>query len=411
MIARLILLLSMTMSAMLSSTDVSKRMCTAVDSKSTVYDERCADNATFFVNFCNKGGAMCRYCFEDDQSDCNHTDVFNDDLEMKRNVLLDGDMLLKNQSIEDFLKEREMKKNTMSNAIRDINRRWTNGVVPYRIDSSFDAREREVINAALQEWMKRVECIEFVKKSVEKNYIRFVKSSGCFSSVGMWGGEQYVSLGEGCVYKGIVMHEVMHALGFFHEQSRYDRDAYVTINWENIQSGVESNFMKFTEKEIDHLSQPYDYESIMHYDTYAFSSNGQPTIVRNDGGVIHGSYDRETPSDVDVKKMKIIYCTSVKTTTTTTTTSETTTTSTSPPIDASICDVDAHPLCQGWTRAGYCNLAGPFMKFACRRSCDKDCRRDQACDDYDVVLCKMWASSVKCNEFTTYVCPKTCKQC
>nr|CAD7570680.1 unnamed protein product [Timema californicum] len=57
------------------------------------------------------------------------------------------------------------------------------------------------------------------------------------SAVGRQGGSQQVSLGPGCLYKGIIVHELMHAVGFWHEQSRGDRDHFVTVLWDNIQRG------------------------------------------------------------------------------------------------------------------------------------------------------------------------------
>ncbi len=52
-------------------------------------------------------------------------------------------------------------------------------------------------------------------------------------------GAQDVSLDDGCIASwapGVVMHELMHALGFYHEHTRPDRDTYVTINFANIQT-------------------------------------------------------------------------------------------------------------------------------------------------------------------------------
>ena len=70
----------------------------------------------------------------------------------------------------------------------------------------------------------------------------------------------------------------MHALGFWHEQSRPDRDQHVSIDWSNIQQGKEHNFAKQL-SEIDSLGAPYDYDSVMHYHSRAFSANGAETIV------------------------------------------------------------------------------------------------------------------------------------
>lgn len=48
---------------------------------------------------------------------------------------------------------------------------------------------------------------------------------------------QPISIGIGCDSTHIVKHEIMHTLGFFHTNSRFDRDSYVIVNTDNIQPG------------------------------------------------------------------------------------------------------------------------------------------------------------------------------
>jgi len=79
---------------------------------------------------------------------------------------------------------------------------------------------------------------------------------------------------------GSLMHEVMHALGVYHMQSRCDRDNFVSIQWHNIESGWSYNFDQECSGATDY--GPYDFASIMHYPAWALSNGNGPTIVPHD---------------------------------------------------------------------------------------------------------------------------------
>jgi len=158
-------------------------------------------------------------------------------------------------------------------AITGAQYRWTNCTMPYEIDPNLPNQGR--VTDAIQHWRDKTG-MKFVVRTTEANWVYFTDDGGCWSYVGMRGGRQTISVGPGCS-TGNTIHEIGHAMGLWHEQSREDRDTFVTINWVNIQAGMESQFSQ-------HISDGddvggYDYGSIMHYPRTAFSKNGQETIT------------------------------------------------------------------------------------------------------------------------------------
>ncbi|XP_063800654.1 embryonic protein UVS.2-like isoform X2 [Pseudophryne corroboree] len=120
-------------------------------------------------------------------------------------------------------------------------------------------------------------CIRFIPRHKEPDYLRIQPLSGCWSYIGRVGGAQDISLMKtGCLHWGIIQHELLHALGFQHEQCRSDRDKYIRINWGNISQDKERNFYKLS---TQNLGVPYDYRSVLHYGKFAFASDtGKPTL-------------------------------------------------------------------------------------------------------------------------------------
>lgn len=69
----------------------------------------------------------------------------------------------------------------------------------------------------------------------------------CWSYIGRRGGKQVVSLARsGCIYYGTIQHELLHALGFNHEQTRSDRDNHIRVLLQNVHSGNEMVYYPFT---------------------------------------------------------------------------------------------------------------------------------------------------------------------
>ncbi|KAI4816928.1 hypothetical protein KUCAC02_009228 [Chaenocephalus aceratus] len=140
---------------------------------------------------------------------------------------------------------------------------WPDGIIPYVISGNFTGSQRAIFRQAMRHWEKHT-CVTFTDRTTEESYIVFTyRPCGCCSYVGRRGaGPQAISIGKNCDKFGIVVHELGHVIGFWHEHTRPDRDEHVSIIRDNIQPGQEYNFLKMEPGEVD---------SIMHYAKNTFS--------------------------------------------------------------------------------------------------------------------------------------------
>ena len=151
--------------------------------------------------------------------------------------------------------------------------RWPGGIVPYDFGADATATNQAQARAAMdviESWAN----VTFVPRTTETSFVHIIPATGNYSSVGQRGGSQELGLYNWGT-QAIVIHELMHALGVWHEQSRGDRNTYVEVNYPSIQAGREHNFNSYA---TEPRSGPYDFESVMHYGPTGFSINGDRTI-------------------------------------------------------------------------------------------------------------------------------------
>uniref|UniRef100_A0A3Q2Z555 Metalloendopeptidase n=1 Tax=Hippocampus comes TaxID=109280 RepID=A0A3Q2Z555_HIPCM len=172
--------------------------------------------------------------------------------------------------------------------------------VPVIISSGFSKSQSLTIMNSLISFYEKT-CIRFITAALLK-HVRYMLR--CWSHLGRLPGGQAISLQKfGCLNFGIVQHEVLHALGFHHEQVRSDRDDHVIIHFENVKRGEEHNFEK---EETNNLGSPYDFNSIMHYGNFAFSKNKRPTIVARGNPHLVFGLAKEMNSN-DIARVNALY--------------------------------------------------------------------------------------------------------
>jgi Astacin (Peptidase family M12A) len=140
---------------------------------------------------------------------------------------------------------------------------WSDNTIAYAIDPELPKKIRKNIAKAVKYYNTSTN-LKWIPRSDEEDYVEFSPSSGCASYVGRRGGRQPILLAWYCSYSA-VLHEMGHALGFQHEQTRPDRDESVTVHWDKIPTLWQS---QYTIIEDSSTHRRYDYYSIMHYPAY-----------------------------------------------------------------------------------------------------------------------------------------------
>ena len=179
---------------------------------------------------------------------------------------------------------------------------WPRAEIPYEIDPAVPAEKVGWINWSVQQINQTALRMRPATSADQDRVVFREGGDGCHSHLGRTGGAQEIQMA-GCTVQGSVAHEILHAAGFYHEQSRGDRDQFIAINWNDIDPANRYNFEIRDQGGAD--IGAYDYGSIMHYPARAFSTTGQPTIVPRAQGVTIGQ--REGLSALDRAAIQQLY--------------------------------------------------------------------------------------------------------
>lgn len=158
-------------------------------------------------------------------------------------------------------------------------KRWQNYTVPYTVDPALPNPAR--VTAAINHWQANSP-LQFVPRTNQSDYITFKPGAGCSSEVGRTGSQQIINLAPDCGTTGAIIHEIGHAVGLFHEQSRSDRDKSITVHYNNIIKDDWDEYDRYVDRNRKGFDfRPFDFNSIMLYPPFNTSAIDQqkPTMT------------------------------------------------------------------------------------------------------------------------------------
>lgn len=236
-------------------------------------------------------------------------------LKTQEGYILDNDILLTEQQVSILRKLGAVQTNGTYrplNTSNDLVRHWTNAIVPFAISPAFSQADANIVLQAITNWNALVP-IQFRARTSESNYIQFMPTDFTNNSyIGQVGGGQTINL---ATSSGVDLtsaeHEIAHALGLYHEQSRGDRDNFISINWSNIIPSMSHNFFTYTQSGLLGVDVgAFDFNSIMLYPSFitdlTFVFNASiPVMTQVGTGLTWGSNFFISAGDVEV--MQYLY--------------------------------------------------------------------------------------------------------
>lgn len=225
-------------------------------------------------------------------------------VELDNGYYVNGDMLFKPEYVDQVSKVL-----TRGFAESDVNSYWPNRKVFYDFDRSVDSDLKESILSAMNQIADSSGVVFQKKTPSTKNYVVFKKNNSRYSDsrseVGMQGGAQDIIIAVPYSDPMTINHEIFHALGFYHEHQRSDRENYIKVKYENIPPRLKHNFDTLSHIKIG----PYDLSSIMHYGSFSNPRNDNEALVCYltdlDGNILPSAHFKMSAGDI--QSLRAVY--------------------------------------------------------------------------------------------------------